>query len=139
MLFRGERLYKALEHPYIGSGTNTNASELANLGAVYELDLRGSGEGQDDVTLATKQLQSVTHYRPDTDATRIRAAVSIKRTNHILYISFNDGTYEEILNMTQLLKTFDVPLTFGSSLNAKGKPQRYFKGTLKNMKVIIYE
>lgn len=75
MLFRGERLYTANEHPYTGSGTNTNATELANLGAVYELDLRGSGENQSDVTLATKQLQSITHYRPDTDATRIRAAL----------------------------------------------------------------
>ena len=65
--------------------------------------------------------------------------VSIKRTNHILYLSFNDGTYEQVLDMTQLLKTFDVPLTFGSSLNAKGNPQRYFKGTLRNMSVTIIE
>ncbi len=65
--------------------------------------------------------------------------VSIKRTNHILYISFNDEAYEQILDMTQLLKTFDVPLTFGSSLNAKGNPQRYFKGTLRNMSVTIID
>lgn len=65
--------------------------------------------------------------------------VSIKRANHILYLSFNDATYEQVLDMTQLLKTFDVPLTFGSSLNASGNPQRYFKGTLKNMKVVVFE
>ena len=41
--------------------------------------------------------------------------------------------------MTQLSKTFDVPLTFGSSLNANGSPQRYFKGTLKNIEVNIIE
>ena len=41
--------------------------------------------------------------------------------------------------MTRLLKTFDVPLTFGSSLNAKGNPQRYFKGTLRNMSVTIID
>ncbi len=65
--------------------------------------------------------------------------VSIKRTNHILYISFNDAAYEQKLGMTQLSKTFDVPLTFGSSLNGNGIPQRYFKGTLRNMSVTIIE
>ena len=75
MLFRGERLYGVNDHPYTGSGTNTNATELARLGAVYELDLRSSGEGQSDVTLATKQLKSITHYRPDTDGANIKAAL----------------------------------------------------------------
>ena len=65
--------------------------------------------------------------------------VSIKRTNKILYIAFNDGEYSQILNMTQLIKTFDVPLTFGASLNGSGSPQRYFEGTLKNMKVVVQE
>lgn len=65
--------------------------------------------------------------------------VSIKRTNHILYVSFNDAAYEQILDMTQLLKTFDVPLTFGSSLKGDGSPQRYFKGTLRNMSVQIID
>ena len=63
--------------------------------------------------------------------------VSIKRINKILYIAFNDGGYEQVLDMTKLTKTFDVPLTFGASLNGSGNPQRYFKGTLKNMKVVI--
>ena len=41
--------------------------------------------------------------------------------------------------MTNLIRTFNVPLTFGSSLNGNGNPQRYFNGALKNMRVIIYE
>lgn len=65
--------------------------------------------------------------------------VSIKRISKILYIAFNDGDYEQVLDMTKLTKTFDVPLTFGASLNASGKPQRYFKGTLKNIKVVVQE
>ena len=44
-----------------------------------------------------------------------------------------------IVIMTQLSKTFDVPLTFGSSLTGSGKPQRYFKGTLRNMEVNIID
>ena len=65
--------------------------------------------------------------------------VSIKRTNKILYIALNDGDYAQVLDMTKLAKTFDVPLTFGASLNSRGNPQRYFKGTLKNMKVVVQE
>lgn len=65
--------------------------------------------------------------------------VSIKRENHILYMAFNDEDYEQIIDMTQIVKTFRVPLTFGASLNAKGNPQRYFKGTLKNMEVHIID
>lgn len=41
--------------------------------------------------------------------------------------------------MTSLTTPFDAPLTFGSSLDASGNPQRYFKGTLKNMKVIVFD
>ncbi len=54
-------------------------------------------------------------------------------------MAFNDGEYEQILDMTQLATTFDVPLTFGASLNAKGNPQRYFKGTLRNLRVNIID
>ena len=77
MLFRGERLYEASAHPYTGSGDNTNILELTNLGAVFELDLRGGGEGQNDVRLPSRQLQSISHYRPDNNANSIRAALRL--------------------------------------------------------------
>ena len=77
MLFRGERLYEASAHPYTGSGDNTNILELTNLGAAFELDLRGGGEGQNDVRLPSRQLQSISHYRPDTNANSIRAALRL--------------------------------------------------------------
>ena len=37
------------------------------------------------------------------------------------------------------ITNFDTPVTFGCSYTENNTPQRYFKGTLKNMKVIIYE
>ena len=40
--------------------------------------------------------------------------------------------------MTSLTKTFNVPLTIGTSLNNKGAPQRQFKGTLSNIYVEIF-
>ena len=64
--------------------------------------------------------------------------VLLKKRNGILYVSFNDGEDEQLLDMTSLNKDFDVPLTFGCSLRGNGTPQRYFKGTLKNMHVKIY-
>lgn len=65
--------------------------------------------------------------------------IKIKRRNGILYLSINDEEYTQVLNMTTLSTTFDVPLTFGSSLNSSGEPQRYFKGIVENMEVIVYE
>ncbi len=65
--------------------------------------------------------------------------VTIKRKSGILYISFDDGADTQVLDMTSLNKTFNAPVTFGSSLDGSGNPQRYFKGTLKNMQVIVFE
>lgn len=63
--------------------------------------------------------------------------VTIKRRNGILYFGVND-VYTTGPNHSSIT-TFDVPVTFGASLNASGSPQRYYKGTLKNMKVVLYE
>ena len=65
--------------------------------------------------------------------------VVLKRRSGILYMSLDDGADEQILDMTTLTTAFDSPLTFGCSLTSSGTPQRYFKGTLKNMNVKLYE
>lgn len=39
----------------------------------------------------------------------------------------------------EYFEAFDVPLTFGASLNGSGNPQRYFKGTLDNMRVYLID
>ncbi len=63
--------------------------------------------------------------------------VAFKRINNSLYIQFNDGDETEILNMSLMTKTFDVPVTFGASLNGSLNPQRLFSGTLANLKVML--
>ena len=65
--------------------------------------------------------------------------VLLKKRNGILYMSLNDGADEQILDMTTLTTPFNSPLTFGCSLTSSGTPQRNFIGTLKNMKVKLYE
>ena len=64
--------------------------------------------------------------------------VDIKRTDGVIYLKINDGSFEEILDMSTLDKTFHVPLTFGTSLKSNGTPQRQFKGTLSNLYVEIF-
>jgi len=65
--------------------------------------------------------------------------VYIKRTNNVIFISFDGENYEQIQDMSGIMKTFNVPVTFGSSLNGSGNPMRYFVGTLKDMNVILYD
>lgn len=65
--------------------------------------------------------------------------VLLKRRNGILYVSFDDGADNQLVDMTTFTSMFDSSLTFGCSLNSSGNPQRYFRGTLKNMSVRIYD
>ncbi len=65
--------------------------------------------------------------------------VIIKRRSGMLYVNFNDGDDELLLDMTSLNAAFDAQVVFGCSLNGSGNPQRYFIGTLKNMYVKLYE
>ena len=100
-------------------------------GMVYRIQNENSDQFGANVTTALK-------FERDYARNNVNK-VTIKRRNHILYINFNDGQDEQILNMTSLTTTFNVPVTFGSSLNGNGNPQRYFTGTLSNMKAIVYE
>ena len=59
--------------------------------------------------------------------------VVIKRIDGILYISINDGEDTQVIDMTDMIYTFNTPVTFGASLTGSGSPQRYFIGTLSNM------
>lgn len=65
--------------------------------------------------------------------------VKIKRTDGKIYLNINDTTDQMVLDMKNLARTFDVPVTFGSSLNGSGAPQRFFKGTLANLEIKIYK
>ena len=64
--------------------------------------------------------------------------IVIKRKNGIIYVTANDEAFTETKDHTSITN-FDTPVTFGCSYTSTNTPQRYFKGTLKNMKVIIYE
>lgn len=98
-------------------------------GIVYRI---GSNTQDQIVTNATKSesMQKLYKY---SDVQK----VTLRRINGSLYLSINDGENTEILTISLIPKTFDVPVTFGASLNSSKNPFRYFTGTLSNLKVIL--
>ncbi len=60
--------------------------------------------------------------------------IIITREDGIIYYSV--GGEEKVALFTQN-KQFDTPLTFGCSLTEDGKPQRYFKGAIADVSIII--
>ena len=61
--------------------------------------------------------------------------IRIFRINDKLYYSFDGKNCVKINDYTGFTGTFDIPVTFGASLNGQKEPFRYFKGTLSNMSV----
>ncbi len=65
--------------------------------------------------------------------------IIFKRKNKKIYYSINDEYYKEINDFSDIPWLFEVPLTFGCSLDGNGNPFRFFKGTLSEIKVEIEE
>ena len=63
--------------------------------------------------------------------------VIIKRTNNILYVSINDGTEQQIIDFSTIKQPFYAPTSIGASLNGNLQPQRYFTGTLSNVRITV--
>jgi len=57
------------------------------------------------------------------------------RKDNILYVRVNEGVYTQINDYTDFTNYFDVPVTFGASLNAEGNPFRFFQGELSNIDI----
>lgn len=65
--------------------------------------------------------------------------VAVKRVSGVLYVKINDEEEQQFIDFSTLKKAFYSPLSIGASLDGKIKPQRYFKGTLSNIRVTLYE
>ena len=63
--------------------------------------------------------------------------VIIKRTNNILYVNINDGTEQQIIDFSTIKQPFYAPTSIGASLNGNLQPQRYFTGTLSNVRITV--
>lgn len=65
--------------------------------------------------------------------------VRIKRENKLISYSINNGSWTSLSNFSSSSATFNVPCTFGSSIDASGSPYRFFKGTLSDMNIYVYD
>jgi len=65
--------------------------------------------------------------------------VTIVRINGILYFAANDNSLVQIQDFTNLNTYFDIPVTFGASMDAQKVPFRYFLGTLSNMQIKLLD
>ena len=65
--------------------------------------------------------------------------VELKRIDSKFYYSLNYSLYTELNNFSNIAWRFDVPLTFGCSLDGNRNPFRYFRGTISNVKVQLAE
>ena len=61
--------------------------------------------------------------------------IRIIRINDKLYYSFDGATCIQINDFTGFTKAFDIPVTFGASIDENLNMYRYFTGTLSNMSV----
>jgi len=65
--------------------------------------------------------------------------VIIKRVGKTLYFALDDDADTEFSDLSLLSKTFDIPVTFGASLDGEKNPWRFFIGTLSNLKVELLD
>ena len=65
--------------------------------------------------------------------------VKFMRMNNIIYYSINDEDYYELQNYNVFAEYFDIPVTFGASIDENNEPFRYFKGKLSNIKIKLLD
>lgn len=61
----------------------------------------------------------------------------IIRKNKKICYSINNGPFVFAISNANFNAPFDVPITFGGSIDSSGNPFRYIKGTLSNIKITI--
>ncbi len=120
----------------VSNGSNSNQATLMN--AMYEVNpwpgvlIRTTGsQFEFDMNGGSKS-----YNKKYTAATTKK--VMYKRKNGKIYIGVNDGELIEATDHSSIT-TFNTPVTFGCSLTSSNQPQRYYKGTLKDMEIILFE
>ena len=68
-------------------------------------------------------------------ATGLNSFRIVKKGSKVCY-STNGGNLKYIIDYSNFASPFDVPLTFGASINSSKVPFRYIKGTLSNISVV---
>lgn len=66
-------------------------------------------------------------------------SVVIKKDSGIVYYSYNNGSFVQINDFSNFSTYFDNSASFCSGINAQGGRYRYFKGTISNMSIRIFD
>ena len=69
-------------------------------------------------------------------ANKVSKVRIVRKNNNVCY-SINNDDLKFALDMSTMTAPFDVPVTFGASLDANKNPFRYINGTLSNMKIEV--
>jgi predicted ATP-dependent endonuclease of OLD family len=124
----------------IERGSNANQATLMNSidesgspwpGFVYRM------QNQNQYEICANVAQSVS-VNPKYTASSTSKVV-LRRINNKFYCITNDGKPQELVDYSGLVAPFDAPLSIGASLDVNGNPQRYFVGTLSDVKITIFE
>ena len=65
--------------------------------------------------------------------------IKIKRENGVISYSINGGNYVTFNDISSFNQYFDIKATFGAEYGTNGAPYRYFKGTLSDMSVQLFD
>ena len=67
------------------------------------------------------------------------STIKIIRNDNLLCYSLNNEKLKFAINYSNFAEPFDVPVTFGGSINKTNDPFRFIKGTISNMNIQIGE
>ena len=98
----------------------------------YGFLVRRSGDKLEFIVRDGKGAEKKVYYA----ASSVNSVRFVRKNNNICY-SINGGTFTFAVNYDKFDGPFNVPLTFGGSIDKNGVPFRFIKGSLSNMHVTL--
>ena len=120
------------------SGQFSMASAMNEAGSPWPGFVFRKANHATNIELVANKSSSVKEKRLTSNVDQVNHIV-IKRIDGKLYGSLDGSELREVVDLTGMTNTFNVPLTFGSNINGRGAPDRFFKGILENINVVLYD
>ena len=127
---------------YSGENQDSNEEQQTFVNGKYELQslnypgfvFRRVKKDNNNVELTSRALPSGSGVTATFDSRNIKK-YKIIRKNNVLQIIANDSETYLNQNLSTITTRFDVPVTFGASLDSNNNPFRLLKATLKNLSI----
>ena len=141
-LFNEENYKKDFDVQFTLTNYVTSNQESAQVTIMNAfLERTGKGYGM-LLRRASNNLEMITRdgngkeYKENFNVTDSMKFRIVKKNNNVCY-SLNDAPLKYTISMEKFASPFNVPLTFGSSIDSKGNPWRYIKGDISNMYIKV--